>query len=209
MACAVKSANHRSTRLSHEALVGVKCTWNRGCAFEPSANARVLVGPVVVADEVELSAAVSAVEGREEVDELEMRMLREAATVNSSARHLQRGEQAGGAVAFVVMSHARRQAWAQRQHRLSPIQGLDLRLLVHAQDQGALRRVQVQADDVGHLGLELGVGTELERRGSMRLQIVRLPDAMHARGADAHLLGQPPRTPVRGVSRRSQGLGDN
>jgi|HubBroStandDraft_2_1064218.scaffolds.fasta_scaffold923617_1 hypothetical protein len=27
----VSSANHRSTRLSHDELVGVKCRWNRGC----------------------------------------------------------------------------------------------------------------------------------------------------------------------------------
>ena len=26
----VSSANHRSTRLSHDPYVGVKCTWNRG-----------------------------------------------------------------------------------------------------------------------------------------------------------------------------------
>jgi hypothetical protein len=32
MACAVMRPNQRSTRLSHEALVGVKCRWKRGCA---------------------------------------------------------------------------------------------------------------------------------------------------------------------------------
>ena len=32
MACAVIRPYQRSTRLSHEALVGVKCRWKRGCA---------------------------------------------------------------------------------------------------------------------------------------------------------------------------------
>ena len=35
----VNSLNHRSTRFSHEALVGVKCSVNRGCF---SSHARTL-----------------------------------------------------------------------------------------------------------------------------------------------------------------------
>ena len=36
MAWLVMSANQRSTRLSQEALVGVKWMWNRGCAASSS-----------------------------------------------------------------------------------------------------------------------------------------------------------------------------
>ncbi len=32
IAWSVMTANHRSTRLSQEALVGVKWSWNRGCS---------------------------------------------------------------------------------------------------------------------------------------------------------------------------------
>ena len=58
---------------------------------------------------------------------------------------LKRGVQAGGAVALVVVGHPLRLARLHRQRRLGAIQCLDLRLLIHAQHQRALRRVQVQA----------------------------------------------------------------
>jgi hypothetical protein len=55
-----------------------------------------------------------------------------------------------------------------------------------------------------------GVSRTLETPSEpMRLQIVRLPDAVHTRVADPHLLGQPPRTPVRGIPRRCQRLRDD
>jgi hypothetical protein len=38
----VSSANQRSTRLSHDELVGVKCRWNRGCFRSQSLIAGVL-----------------------------------------------------------------------------------------------------------------------------------------------------------------------
>ena len=49
----LKSANQRSTRLSHEALVGVKWmkTW---VPSEPPPDARRLVGPVLIEDEMHL-----------------------------------------------------------------------------------------------------------------------------------------------------------
>jgi hypothetical protein len=45
-----------STRLSHDAEVGVKCSWTRGCLAQPCTNSGVLVGGVVVADDMELAA---------------------------------------------------------------------------------------------------------------------------------------------------------
>jgi hypothetical protein len=38
----VSSANQRSARLSHDALVGVKCRWKRGCLTSHSLIAGVL-----------------------------------------------------------------------------------------------------------------------------------------------------------------------
>ena len=48
----VSSPNQRSTWLSQDELVGVKCRWNRGCAASQSADGRGLVGGQVVADQV-------------------------------------------------------------------------------------------------------------------------------------------------------------
>ena len=46
---------------------------------------------------------------------------------------------------------------SERKFRLSPIQGLDLRFLVHAQNQCILRRIQVQTDNCRLLGLKLRI----------------------------------------------------
>jgi len=84
--------------------------------------------------------------------------------------HLQGGDQRGGAVAALVVGGSLWQPRTDRQDRLGSVQGLDLGLLVHAQDHGLLRRVQVQAHHVADLGLQLGVGGELERLPAPWLQ---------------------------------------
>ena len=78
------------------------------------------------------------------------------------AADLERGEQAGRAVALVVMGVALGLARAQRQHRLGAVEGLDLGLLVDAEHDRPVGRVEVEAHDIADLGLEGRVGAELE-----------------------------------------------
>ena len=87
-----------------------------------------------------------------------------------AGEHVQRGEQGGGAVALVVVGHRAGPARLHRQRRLGAVQRLDLGLLVHAQHDRLLRRVQVQPDDVDELLLEPRVVGELERLDPVRLQ---------------------------------------
>lgn len=61
------------------------------------------------------------------------------------------------------------------------VERLDLRLLVHAQDDGMLGRADVEADHIAHLGHEIWIGRELERLHAMGLQTKGTPDALHAR----------------------------
>ncbi len=65
-----------------------------------------------------------------------------------TGQHVQRGEQRGRAVALVVMGHRAVTARLHRQARLRTVQGLNLALLVHAQHDCLVRRVQVQPHDV-------------------------------------------------------------
>ena len=58
-----------------------------------------------------------------------------------------------------------------RQHRLGPVQRLDLALLIHAQHHRLLRRVVVQPDDVDDLLHEQRVGGQLERVRQVRLEL--------------------------------------
>jgi len=72
---------------------------------------------------------------------------------------------------------------------------LDLGFLVDADHDGLLGRVQVEAHDARDLGLELGVGGELERLGLPRRQAPAPPDPGHRREADAQV-GEPGGAPI-------------
>ena len=77
----------------------------------------------------------------------------------------QGSEQGGGAMADVVVA-----AWLvvtrlHHKHFLGAVQRLDLGLLIDAQHDRVSRRVQIQAYNVGDLGLQFRVGGELERVG--------------------------------------------
>jgi hypothetical protein len=65
--------------------------------------------------------------------------------------HVEGGEEAGDAVADVVAGAPLRRSGHHRQHRLGPVEGLDLGLLVDAEHDRLVRGVEVEADDVADL----------------------------------------------------------
>ena len=71
-------------------------------------------------------------------------------------QRIEGGEQRGRAVALVIVGHGAAAALLHRQAGLGAVQSLNLALLVGAQDDGVLGRIQIQADDVLQLLLELG-----------------------------------------------------
>ena len=123
----------------------------------------------------------------EEPQELLVPVPRVAGVGDLAGGDLQCGEQRGGAVADVVVGGLLRQPGPHRQDRRSPVQGLDLGLLVDREHHRLLRRVQVQPDDVADLGLQLRVGGELERLAPPRLQAPLSPDPGHPHVGDAQL----------------------
>ena len=86
--------------------------------------------------------------------------------------------------------------------RLRPSACLDLRFLVHREDDGRVGRVDVEADDVADLDRELRVARDLEGLDRGRPEVVTEEDVAH-RGDDhvAHGLSQGPERPVPGVLR--------
>ena len=114
---------------------------------------------------------------------------------------VQRRKQRRRAVAFVVMSHRPAPAFLHRQPRLSPVQGLNLRLLINAQNQRLLGGIQVKPDHVGQLLHKPGVFRQFKRLDSMRLQPMGFPDSGHGYVTHSDLLGQSPRAPMGGVRR--------
>ena len=122
---------------------------------------------------------------------------------------VQGGEQVQRAVPFVVMGEGAVAARHHGKRRLGAVQGLDLGLLVEAEHRGPLRGVQVQADHVDELGLEVGVFGQLEHIGEPRAQPPRPPDARHGvlahPSAGRHRPRRPARRPVLGLA--VQGVG--
>lgn len=151
-------------------------------AFLPPLADRLLVGGVVVQHGGEFHARVGGGDLLQEAQELLTAMARVAGVGADPPRgQFKGGEQGGGSVALVVVGLAGGQARPQREHRGSPVQGLDLRLLVHADHHGVFGRVQVQAHDVADLGLKLGVRGELERLDPVRGDAPLAPDPGHRR----------------------------
>ncbi len=174
-----------------------------GMAFEPPLDFRCLVGGVVVDDQVEIQVLGRlAVDLVQEANELLVSVLPHALADDLAVEHVERREQGGGAVALVVVGHGAGSALLHRPARLGAVERLDLGLLVHRQDDGVFRRVDIQPDHVLDLLGKSGIIGQLEGRHQMRLQLMCLPDRLNARRRDAHRLGHRSQAPVGRVRRR-------
>jgi len=107
----------------------------------------VLVGAVVVHDQVNVQVLRHRLlDLAQEAQELLVPVARSALGHHLTSGQVQGGKQGGGAVTDGVVGDALHVAQAHGQQRLSPVQGLSLRLLVDAEHHLLVRRVQVQAD---------------------------------------------------------------
>ena len=84
------------------------------------------------------------------------------------------------------------------QDRIQAVQGLDGRLFVHAKDGGMIRRVQVEADNVGGLLLEVGILAQHVTAQPVRLKAVPSPNPRNGHVIGAEGRGQPAAAPVGG-----------
>jgi hypothetical protein len=75
---------------------------------------------------------------------------------------------------------------SHRQRRLGAIDRLDLQLLVDAQHNSAIRRVEVKSGNFADLFDKQRIARQLKGFAAMRLQPERLSDAVHRRGRMAH-----------------------
>jgi hypothetical protein len=83
---------------------------------------------------------------------------------------VERGEQRRRPVPDVVVAVPLRLAGPHREHRLGAVVCLYLGRFVDAKHHNTLGRRQIQADDVAHLGDEIGISRELERLLAVRFQ---------------------------------------
>src|SRR5262245_24833242 len=145
---------------------------------EPASDQRCLVRGVVVEDEMDVEVQWHRViDGVEKLAELHGAMAAMTPADHRAGLDVQCREERRRAMAQVVMGAAFGLARAHRQQWLRAIQRLDLRLLIGTQHEGAVRRIQVEPDDIAHLLHKERVLRKLEGFRPMRLQAEGAPDA--------------------------------
>jgi hypothetical protein len=164
---------------------------------EPGAHGRRLVSPVVVHHQmhVQLRGKVGF-DRTQELQELSAAMAPVQLADDSSGGDIQGREQRRGAMAFVIVRTALGYAGGQRQNRLSPVQCLNLALLVHSQHHGLGRRIEIQTNNVTRLGNELRIGRQLEGFLTMGQQAKCTPDSTHGRLRQTALASHGARAPM-------------
>src|SRR3972149_9534969 len=93
--------------------------------------------------------------------------------------HPEGREQGGCAVAFVIVRHCPAAALLDGETRLGAVEGLDLTLLVDTQNQGLVRRIEIQSNYVVEFLHKVFVAAELEGLDQMWLEAVLLPDPVY------------------------------
>ena len=95
------------------------------------------------------------------------------------------------------MSLSFRQAWPQGKNGRGAIEGLNLALLVKAQNQRPIWRIEIEPHHIANLLFEARIVGEFKSLHAMRLDIVPLPYPMHNGSAYAQLPGQSANAPMR------------
>src|SRR5262249_55595207 len=107
---------------------------------QPAVNRRRLVGAGVVENQVDVEAGRDpGVDRREELPEFAGALPLMEGADDLARLGVERGKQCGGAMARVVVRPALGLAGTQRQHRLAPVERLNLRLLIDAQHERFVR----------------------------------------------------------------------
>jgi len=137
---------------------------------QPALNERRLVRAVVVEDEMHLQARGDrGFDPVQEPTEFGTGMSAKALADDGSRLGIQGRKQGRGPVPGVVVGAPFDLTGSHRQERGGPVQRLNLALLVGAQHQGAIGRMQIEADEIANLLDEEPVLRERERLRAMRL----------------------------------------
>jgi len=143
---------------------------------EPAVVLR-LVSVQVVEDDMDLAIGAVGNDFVHELKELATSPPFEVSGLHLARGDFQGGKEGGGAVAFVVVAAAHEGlAVGKPQPALRALQCLNMGLLVHAQHQGILRRIQVQSDDVGGLPGEFRICADAPGPPPLQVNPVKAQD---------------------------------
>src|SRR5580698_6767811 len=167
-------------------------------AFEPCLDLRMLMRGVVVDDGFDqLASWHGTLDVVEEADELLVAVLLHAAADHRAVEHVEGSKQCRRAVTLVIVGHGAATAGFECQAGLRAVERLNLALLIDREHHCMRRRIDIQADNVGHLSGEIRVARSFERADPMRLEVERLPDALDRPQGYAGGFGHRPARPMR------------
>ena len=170
---------------------------------QPGFDCRRLVGGVIVHDDVDVQPfGDRAVDLFQEVEKLPGPVAPVALADDAAGGDIEGGEERGRAVTLVIVRAPLGHARQHRQDRLSAVEGLDLALFVDTEHQGAVRRRQIEPNDVADLVHEERIARQLEGLRAVRLQAEGAPDAPDRRARKAAFPGHRAQRPMGGVRRR-------
>jgi hypothetical protein len=150
---AEEALHHVQPRAARKRKVHAKV----GMTVEPALDPGMFVGGVVIHDHVDLLVSRDhVIDGAQELQPFLMAVPIIAHGDALAFERVQGGKQRSRFVALVIMGHGVAAALLHRQAGLGAVQSLNLALLVGAQHDGIFGRIQIQANDVFQLFLELG-----------------------------------------------------
>ena len=116
-----------------------------------------------------------------------------------SAGNLQGGVKRQSAMPEILKAVALGTPGRKGQNRIKPIESLNGALFIHAEHGNVSRRLEIEADDLGRLGLEGRIVAGHVMTPPGRLQTGLGPDASNPHVTDAQLGGELARTPMSGT----------
>ena len=179
-----------------------KVQMKAGMTFEPADDLGMFVSGVVVADDVNIKLG-----GHLSVDlAQEGQPLLMAMTPGGVGKHFAReivegGKQSDRPVAVVIVSLGTNMTLAQRQTGLTALKGLALALLIAAEQEGTIRRIEIEANHIPKLLFKGQILGKFEALESMGSDSVSRPQTLNARFAQAGFPRHRPHAP--GSSPRS------
>src|SRR5215510_4610634 len=148
-----------------------------GMTLKPGGNLGVLVGRVVVADNVKLEfGSDRLIDLAQEGQPFLVAMTRGGVSKHLAGKVVQGGKKGYRSMPIVVVGLGANVSLAQRQAGLGAFEGLTLALFIAAEHQGPIGRIEVETHHVPELFLKLKVLGELESAHPVGLQLMGRPE---------------------------------
>src|SRR4029077_17921706 len=135
------------------------------------------MGREIISDNVDLaSEGLGGHDIGKKVDKLGAGMALSGLAEDFSASGIEGRVKGKGSVAVILETVSLGPAWRKRQNRIQAVEGLDRGLFIYAKDSGMIRRVQIEADNIGGLLLEVGILAQHVTAQAVRLKAVPSPN---------------------------------